>query len=559
MAKIKITKQQAIMLENLNKPKVLKITESQYKAILKLEGLDESAVIPKIANSLKGKDKIEFIQNVHSETKIKGIMEESEELWKEFVNELYGLHESSSNIYEKLIKLMEVSGFVENRKLSKLKFEGDKNMAKNVILGGLNKLHETGSPYSAMEMMENEYERIKQSLKQQLNQEPSNKFSDEEKYKEIKRRRDIELQRRKESGDIKSEQSVNEYNGDEPWNEPDQPEDPMVNINKDWEVLQYDKDKNYITLKNKNNNKTYALNIDIIPEDLFYSEEFGDRIDLDTPMDSNNWKMIKANRSKMVIANFVSNNLKSLISPENYGEGDPEELFMDGKSFVKLPESLDELNNTIKEDFNLGEGYTHFAIFKSNGKIADGWDYSDLYNEDSKTYDNESIKYYVKSDLLDNYPENKPSEFKIATRKALEKNGINPSDTNNWYKTGDDAVVEFDNTIYEAVNSLKKKPQEDEELEESTTTGSALGGISLVMPLGSKPEDYIIKKPVKENAFDRTQWAGGEFVEFDDCTKLNNNKEAQKGKCSVGAIDNVVKTKKTATNVNAPSLGKKAK
>jgi hypothetical protein len=62
---------------------------------------------------------------------------------------------------------------------------------------------------------------------------------------------------------------------------------------------------------------------------------------------------------------------------------------------------------------------------------------------------------------------------------------------------------------------------------------------------------------VKENAFDRTQWAGGEFVEFNDCTKLNNNKEAQNGGCSTGAVDKVVKTKKTSSNVNAPSLGKK--
>lgn len=32
-------------------------------------------------------------------------------------------------------------------------------------------------------------------------------------------------------------------------------------------------------------------------------------------------------------------------------------------------------------------------------------------------------------------------------------------------------------------------------------------------------------------------------VEFDDCTKLNNNKEAQNGGCSVGAVDGVVKVK----------------
>ena len=96
---------------------------------------------------------------------------------------------------------------------------------------------------------------------------------------------------------------------------------------------------------------------------------------------------------------------------------------------------------------------------------------------------------------------------------------------------------------------------------DEVTDGSALGGTSLVMPLGSKPEDYIIKKGikesltkvVKESAFDKTQWAG---VEFDDCTKLNNNKEAQNGGCSTGAIDNVVKLKKSKSNVNAPSLKK---
>ena len=61
---------------------------------------------------------------------------------------------------------------------------------------------------------------------------------------------------------------------------------------------------------------------------------------------------------------------------------------------------------------------------------------------------------------------------------------------------------------------------------------------------------------MSESAFDETLVDGGEFVEFDDCTKLNNNKEAQKGGCSTGAIDNVVKLKKTPRNVNAPSLSK---
>jgi hypothetical protein len=60
---------------------------------------------------------------------------------------------------------------------------------------------------------------------------------------------------------------------------------------------------------------------------------------------------------------------------------------------------------------------------------------------------------------------------------------------------------------------------------------------------------------VGESATDKTQ--GGSFVEFDDCVKLNNNKEAQNGGCSTGAVDNVVKLRKTASNVNTISLGKK--
>ena len=83
---------------------------------------------------------------------------------------------------------------------------------------------------------------------------------------------------------------------------------------------------------------------------------------------------------------------------------------------------------------DLGHGYTHFAIFKSDNKIVDGWDYSELFDEDSKSYDNTSVKEYSKIDLMDNYPDNKVSEFKIVTKKYLDKVGIDPSDTNNWYR-----------------------------------------------------------------------------------------------------------------------------
>lgn len=43
----------------------------------------------------------------------------------------------------------------------------------------------------------------------------------------------------------------------------------------------------------------------------------------------------------------------------------------------------------------------------------------------------------------------------------------------------------------------------------------------------------------------QTTYKNGEMVGFDSCTKLNNNKEAEKGGCSVGAVDKVAKGTKT--------------
>lgn len=58
-----------------------------------------------------------------------------------------------------------------------------------------------------------------------------------------------------------------------------------------------------------------------------------------------------------------------------------------------------------------------------------------------------------------------------------------------------------------------------------------------------------IKGRQNKNAFKDTQWPDGHFVEFDKCVKYNNNKEAQRGKCSTGAVDNVVKTKSSKHSV----------
>ncbi len=169
----------------------------------------------------------------------------------------------------------------------------------------------------------------------------------------------------------------------------------------------------------------------------------------------------------------------------------------------------------VKEESDLGAGYTHFAIFKTDGKIATGWDYTGN--------DKPSIKYYAKIDLIDNFPENKTTDFLVVPRKNLEKKGIDPSDTNNWYKPTMNETMD----VASAGNFQYDTP----------------GG--LTMDLG--------KNNPKTKAEKKTQWAGGAFVDFNDCVKMNN-KPAGTG-CSAGAVDNVVKLKKTKGNVNAPSLG----
>lgn len=57
----------------------------------------------------------------------------------------------------------------------------------------------------------------------------------------------------------------------------------------------------------------------------------------------------------------------------------------------------------------------------------------------------------------------------------------------------------------------------------------------------------------KPKAFKTPQWAGGSMVDQPECSKLNNNKEAQNGGCNSGAES--LKTKESKGSVNAPTLG----
>jgi hypothetical protein len=80
-------------------------------------------------------------------------------------------------------------------------------------------------------------------------------------------------------------------------------------------------------------------------------------------------------------------------------------------------------NNPLKKT-KINPKYTHFALRKSDNKIATGWEYKGL--------DNESIKEYTRMDLKD--MDYKPSDFIITTVKSLKNKNIDPFDSDNWIK-----------------------------------------------------------------------------------------------------------------------------
>ena len=87
-------------------------------------------------------------------------------------------------------------------------------------------------------------------------------------------------------------------------------------------------------------------------------------------------------------------------------------------------------------------------------------------------------------------------------------------------------------------------------LDETTQGEGSIGQYDAnALPIGRNGE---FKKVGKTKAEKIPQYAGGAFVEFNDCTKLNN-KTSSTG-CSGGAVDGVVKLRKAKGSINAPSL-----
>lgn len=89
------------------------------------------------------------------------------------------------------------------------------------------------------------------------------------------------------------------------------------------------------------------------------------------------------------------------------------------------------------KDFPVDPTYTHFAVRKSNKKIVDGWDYSNLKNDTGRGYDVASIKDYTKMDIKDHFPDDKYTDFGIYTTASLRKMNIDPFNWEYWEKSSE--------------------------------------------------------------------------------------------------------------------------
>lgn len=92
-------------------------------------------------------------------------------------------------------------------------------------------------------------------------------------------------------------------------------------------------------------------------------------------------------------------------------------------------------------------------------------------------------------------------------------------------------------------------------LEEMTQGEGSIGQYDAnALSIGRNGE---FNKGEQPRAFKEPQWAGGTFPQQPECSKPNNNKEAQNGGCNSGASS--LKLKKGKGSVNAPSLAKENK
>lgn len=119
-----------------------------------------------------------------------------------------------------------------------------------------------------------------------------------------------------------------------------------------------------------------------------------------------------------LINNIINENKKQMKNIVNINRNSLTELV---KNITKQVMESQMVQEEPTNDF---KHYTHFAI--QNGKIINGWDYSDIPAEDLRNFKNDYFTVDIKDMGLN------PKEIKVWSRKFALRNGLNPDDYDNW-------------------------------------------------------------------------------------------------------------------------------
>lgn len=531
MKKIKINKNQAKMLKEMldAQPKVLKISEAQYQKILEMERdelMEDELAGVQMSKANVPSNKITKNFNLNLSKPVK---KEIGKLYEEFLNEVYGLNENTGTKYQKLISLMETAGFITNGRIRKDKFHNDKSVVREMIGNALSEMDIGASEYKVMEMMEtrlNEYGGYPAGA---------------------------------------------EFDSSAPYNEPNGEEVPGEEYTKanayPLELVYYNNNNGGMTLFKKDGMLLGHINEHVDGEMMY--DYCPDPSGADADCVNNFINDLFVN-GQIKIGNTINDTLFA-ITPETKVEvlkyfGNDSELVallngMDETDATSsgaytsslngsqpelsnepnITDELEELEETTTTTSVGGDSGT-FAYDAPPGDNNDFWTAGNKLNK--RMNESQMGRYFVEMSFyaIGSTEEEARQEAEGIANDLRSRYDNQASITNFGRK-------DFGSPIGEEYSQKERDVRQRYLiLLDMYKNGNHEDRKRLKPQLEKVAKKMGIKLDLSENAMKDTQWPKGAFVELDNCTKLNNNKEAQNGGCNQGDTG-VVKTRKSTNSV----------
>jgi len=608
MKKIKITETQKQMLESLANAK-LKLTESGIPP-------SQSPSLKVTKEFGKAKIKGFTAENNETMTNTNINWNELVINVHEFLKQIYTnpskeelnpYWETIDVTWDELIQMLTALGIIKSVKGGYRVTKVVDNPAKTVKIVAklIEKMVKDKNEVPVEETMSNDD--IKQSLSNQLAPKPKSGKTRAEILAVIASKRAEELERREaeKKRPIGEEDNIEEYgesgyypagseqDSNAPWNQVDNIEQGKKQKQTQFNILWYHQN---IALFEKDG-KYYAFDVDSADNDEY--SEYADREktpigrdeDGDMDFEYGDWEM-----DNYVVSRYVNSNLEHL----SFGRGKD-----DWESGVEMVEMDNEMVNDfmglvkytkgpngeklakILSSMNLSETTSTSSVggsYVSNMSAGTPIAKSNVASEMKSTIDEVDKNGPLKSDILTSitpFIKNSPEGsmlFWLSNEGRLKEivDKIQTLGDEEWMlmiqfivtalqgaetfieKKNNNGIESFKQSISGLSNFINHFSRHIGEATTVTSVGGDSETFAYDAPVGDGSKFWTAgnkmnKKSVKENAKVDTQYPKGEFVKFDDCTKLNNNKVAQNGGCSTGAVDNVVKTKSSKNSVISDS------